>query len=173
MFTEKGIKQAVIQLYELFDEDDRAEIESLMEMEIEDFFPDLAAALYDKLSTAYQYRMENNMGECLSYYGGELFGQRAAFIMRYYDISAEENGVEIDYASELWLLEDMNFAIVHVVRTEIQENEAPRHISEYRKMVTTIEDTDDLFFTVEDFLSELEDICMFYNVQNEATIYEL
>lgn len=81
MFNEKEIKWAVKKLYEMFDEDDRAEVEELMEMEIEDFFPDLAAALYSKLSTNHEYRMENNIGECMSYYGGELFGQRAAFII--------------------------------------------------------------------------------------------
>ena len=75
MFNEKEIKWAVKKLYEMFDEDDRAEVEELMEMEIEDFFPDLAAALYSKLSTNHEYRMENNIGECMSYYGGELFGQ--------------------------------------------------------------------------------------------------
>lgn len=48
MFNEKEIKWAVKKLYEMFDEDDRAEVEELMEMEIEDFFPDLAAALYQK-----------------------------------------------------------------------------------------------------------------------------
>lgn len=40
MFNEKEIKWAVKKLYEMFDEDDRAEVEELMEMEIEDFFPD-------------------------------------------------------------------------------------------------------------------------------------
>lgn len=62
MFNEKEIKWAVKKLYEMFDEDDRAEVEELMEMEIEDFFPDLAAALYSKLSTNHEYRMENNIG---------------------------------------------------------------------------------------------------------------
>ena len=159
MFNEKEIKWAVKKLYEMFDEDDRAEVEELMEMEIEDFFP--------------EYRMENNIGECMSYYGGELFGQRAAFIMRYYDTSAEENGIEIDYGTELWFLEDMQFAVVHVMRTEILESETPRHIAEYRKVVTIIEDADDIFFSLEDFLGELDDICMFHTLEHEATIYEL
>ena len=173
MFNEKEIKWAVKKLYEMFDEDDRAEVEELMEMEIEDFFPDLAAALYSKLSTNHEYRMENNIGECMSYYGGELFGQRAAFIMRYYDTSAEENGIEIDYGTELWFLEDMQVAVVHVMRTEILESETPRHIAEYRKVVTIIEDADDIFFSLEDFLGELDDICMFHTLEHEATIYEL
>ena len=105
--------------------------------------------------------------------GGELFGQRAAFIMRYYDTSAEENGIEIDYGTELWFLEDMQFAVVHVMRTEILESETPRHIAEYRKVVTIIEDADDIFFSLEDFLGELDDICMFHTLEHEATIYEL
>lgn len=173
MFNEREIKQAIKNLYEMFDEYDRTEVEELMDTEIEDFFPVLAEALYSKLSTIYEYRMENTIGECMSYYGGELFGQRAAFIMRYYDISAEEDGITIDYATELWLLEDMKFALVHVMRTEIMESETPRYIAEYRKMVKIIEEADDIIFSLEDFLDELDDICTFHTVENEATIYEL
>ena len=59
------------------------------------------------------------------------------------------------------------------MRTEILESETPRHIAEYRKVVTIIEDADDIFFSLEDFLGELDDICMFHTLEHEATIYEL
>ena len=41
------------------------------------------------------------------------------------------------------------------------------------EMVTIIEDADDIFFSLEDFLGELDDICMFHTLEHEATIYEL
>ena len=39
--------------------------------------------------------------------------------------------------------------------------------------MTIIEDADDIFFSLEDFLGELDDICMFHTLEHEATIYEL
>ena len=74
--------------------------------------------------------------------------------------------------TELWLLEDMRFAVVRYVGTLVKGGDDADCITEYRSFVKNIEHENDVFFSPEDLICELDDACMFAQLFDEATIYE-
>ena len=62
------------------------------------------------------------------------------------------------YATELWLLEDMSFAIVHCVKMKIG-SEDTGYVTEYRAFKKPLEISEDLFFSPESLIEELESMC--------------
>ena len=78
---------------------------------------------------------------------------------------------ETTYATELWLLEDMSFAIVHCVKMKIG-SEDTGYVTEYRAFKKPLEISEDLFFSPESLIEELESMCVPL-WEHEATIYEL
>jgi len=173
LFCEKEILQAFERIYDLFDKEIMKVMEENHSEEMDIPYDILVQAVRDKAMTVYEYRAIADAGDCIDYYGKELFDQRATFILSYVDVSAENEQYSVEYRTELWLLEDMNFAIVHSVVTVVKSGDKYSCITEYRNFVKIIKEKEDVFFEPEDFLCELDDLCAFFAATNEATIYEL
>lgn len=94
-----------------------------------------------------------------------LLPSERAFAFKIYDMT------DTSYNRELWLLEDMSFALVHNVSMVIKSGDF-YYATEYRSIVKLLKERDDLFFTPESLTEELEEMCI-PQWENEATIYEL
>lgn len=171
MFTEKEMNKAVSWLFGLFVPED---YETYDEEEMDNSWglclPEICNALREKAQTAYQYQIDSSFEKGFCYRGKELFGQRAS--MMYSDVEvAAFDMVDTTYETELWLLEDMSFAVVHCVTVKVESDEMS-HTTEYRAVVRKVESRDDLFFTPEALIEVLEEMCV-PQWESEATIYEL
>lgn len=172
MYNEREIHQAFDHLYQLFDEDTMEMLEENYSDEMEIPSELLAQAIRHNAMMVHEYRAVTTAGDCLDYCGNELFEQRATFILAYAETIAESETFRMAYRTELWLLEDMTFAVVRAVITDVS-GDAYQCMTEYRTFVRTIQDKEDIFFEPEDLICELDDICTFFAAENEATIYEL
>ena len=105
-----------------------------------------------------------------AYRGVELFNQRGCLILSDVEQMVFDEA-ETTYATELWLLEDMSFAIVHCVKMKIG-SEDTGYVTEYRAFKKPLEISEDLFFSPESLIEELESMCVPL-WEHEATIYEL
>ena len=76
-----------------------------------------------------------------------------------------------DYTTELWLMEDMSFAVVRSVGMQL-DMESEQYETCYRVFLRAVESVDDLFFSPENLLSELEEMCI-PQWEHTATVYEL
>lgn len=171
MFSEKEMSEAIDWLFELFTPED---YEGYDEEEIGYagglYLPEVCIALRGNAQTVYQYTANGPQDKSFHYRGKELFGQRACLMYSdmergVYDIATTK------YDTELWLLEDMTFAIVHCV-TIIFSSEDNYYSTEYRAISKIVESRDDLFFTPESLIEELEGMCVPL-WESEAIIYEL
>lgn len=158
MFTEKNLKNAFQCLCGLYDENDRWMLE-------DDYFVEegihnecLTKALQDRMEEVFEYKAVSD-GNNVDYRGRYLFDQRAVRIIAYENFSMEDDYYGMEYDAELWLLEDMTFAEVRCFRTMIETDGYLGAVTEYRVVQNEIESSDDLFFTIEDLLDELESIC--------------
>ena len=104
------------------------------------------------------------------YRGVELFNQRGCLILSDVEQMVFDEA-KTTYATELWLLEDMSFAIVHCVKMKIG-SEDTGYVTEYRAFKKPLEISEDLFFSPESLIEELESMCV-PQWEHEATIYEL
>lgn len=171
MFNEREMSKAIDWLFELFEPDD---YEGYDEEEIGYAgglcLPEVCIALRGNAQTVYQYTADGPHEKSFHHRGKELFGQRACLL--YSDI---DHGVcdiaTTAYSTELWLLEDMTFAIVRCVSIEYGAEDC-NYTTEYRSFVKMVEDGDDLFFSPEDLMEELEEMCI-PQWESEAIIYEL
>ena len=100
----------------------------------------------------------------------ELFNQRGCLIISDVEQMVFDEA-KTTYATELWLLEDMSFAIVHCVKMKIG-SEDTGYVTEYRAFKKPLEISEDLFFSPESLIEELESMCVPL-WEHEATIYEL
>ena len=170
MFKEKEITAAFEKLFGLFDE------EALCSEDDVPFYkriclPDVAMMLRDRVTTPYEYTVDTNMERGSKYCGAELFGQRACKIFSDMDVGVF-NLIDSFYSTELWLLEDMSFVIVRCVTLFIEGSTGEFYATEYRTMVKTVTERDDLFFTPEDLEDEFDELCEDI-WENKATIYEM
>ena len=100
----------------------------------------------------------------------ELFDQRACLIIS--DVEqAVLDEIQTTYETELWLMEDMNFAIVRCVSMLIGSDDTG-YVTEYRAFKKILKNAEDLFFSPEELIEELESMCV-PQWEHEATIYEL
>ena len=76
-----------------------------------------------------------------------------------YDQQQEDYHYGMEYDAELWLLEDMSFAVVHCFRTMMEKHGHLGALTEYRIVRDNIENSEDLFFSIEELLEELDCIC--------------
>lgn len=95
--------------------------------------------------------------------------QRACLIYSDIEIGIYDM-TDTSYNRELWLLEDMSFALVHNVSMVIKSGDF-YYATEYRSIVKLLKERDDLFFTPESLTEELEEMCI-PQWENEATIYD-
>ena len=170
MFTEKEMSDALKWLFDLFQPED---YEAYDEEEVGCaalWLPEVCMALRDKAETPYEYVVKTNIDRGFEYRGKELFMQRACLIYSDMEIGIYDM-TDTSYNRELWLLEDMSFALVHNVSMVIKSGDF-YYATEYRSIVKLLKDRDDLFFTPESLTEELEEMCI-PQWENEATIYEL
>lgn len=149
--------------YDVFDEDEIGEDGGLCLHEV-------VMALRDRAQNVYQYRIDTDFEMGFQYRSAELFNQRAILIYDEYEISTFSNATTTNYNTELWLLEDMRFMIVHLVR--MVHNDGVVYESEYRTVVKQLNTREDLFFKPEDLIEALEEMCIPI-WEMEAIIYEL
>ena len=171
MFSEKEMSKAIDWLFELFEPDD---YEGYDEEEIGYAgglcMPEVCIALRGAMQTVYQYSVEGGYDKSFDYRGLELFGQRACLLIT--DVNqAVLDCAKIMYETELWLMEDMSFAIVRCVTMFVGPDDTG-YTSDYRVFKKLVESRDDLFFTPEELIEELESMCV-SQWEHEATIYEL
>ena len=124
----------------------------------------------DAVQTVYQYSVTGGYEKSFDYRGVELFNQRGCLILSDVEQMVFDEA-ETTYATELWLLEDMSFAIVHCVKMKIG-SEDTGYVTEYRAFKKPLEISEDLFFSPESLIEELESMCV-PRWEHEATIYEL
>ena len=105
-----------------------------------------------------------------AHYRVVLFDQRGCLILSDVEQMVFDEA-KTTYATELWLLEDMSFAIVHCVKMKIG-SEDTGYVTEYRAFKKPLEISEDLFFSPESLIEELESMCVPL-WEHEATIYEL
>ena len=111
MFTEKEMSDALKWLFDLFQPED---YEAYDEEEVGCAalcLPEVCMALRDKAETAYEYVVKTNIDRGFEYRGKELFMQRACLIYSDMEIGIYDM-TDTSYNRELWLLEDMSFALV-------------------------------------------------------------
>lgn len=173
MFNEREIRQAVERIMDMFDEEILDVMEDNFSDEMDLSYDVLTQAIRDNIMRVLEYRAVADAGDCIDYFGKELFDQRATFILAYEDATAENNLYSVVCRTELWLLEDMTFAVVRAIITAVESGDSPSCITEYRCLVRTIEDADDIFFEPEDFICGLDDLCTIFCATKGATIYEL
>ena len=143
------------------------------ETEIDDFLEDidydtLLQAVWNNAETVYSYRADGEHEFSLDYRGTELFKQRATLL--YEDMGEGFAGVVVAARSmELWLLEDMGFAIVANFSVEVGNGE---YITEYRVYKGCDWLDSDLELDLEELVKELAALCEPYYDQNQP-IYEL
>lgn len=100
----------------------------------------------------------------------QLLDQRACLIIS--DVEqAVLDEIKTTYETELWLMEDMNFAIVRCVSMLIGSDDTG-YVTEYRAFKKILKSAEDLFFSPEELIEELESMCV-PQWEHEATIYEL
>lgn len=170
MFTEKEMSDALKWLFDLYQPED---YDAYDEKEVGSAalcLPEICMALRDKVETPYEYTIRTNIDRGFEYRGKELFVQRACLLYTDMEISVFDMA-ETSYNRELWLLEDMSFAVVHNV-SMVVKSEDYYYTTEYRSIVKLLKERDDLFFTPESLMEELDDMCI-PQWENEATIYEL
>ena len=157
MFNEKDMSTAIINIFDLFNEEDyEDEAKQFTINELSDALPSICAALRAEAEVPFEYKLENNIMQQFNYCGRELFGQRACLL--YYAPQHDVMDVvktRLDY--ELWLLEDTTIAIVRCVHSELGD-EKNSFVADYRTVLTQGPEYDDLFFPPEDLLEMLE--CM-------------
>lgn len=171
MFTEEGMKEALRWLiglyrpddYEAYDEDEIGEDGGLCLAEV-------SQALRDKFQTVYQYEIKGTHEYNFNYRGRELFNMRGCLLYSDMEIGVCDF-TTTDYSTELWLMEDMSFAVVRTVGMSFGE-ESEQYETRYRVFLRAVESVKDLFFTPEDLLHELEEMCI-PQWEHTATIYEL
>ena len=171
MFNEREMSKAIDWLFELFSPED---YEGYDEDEIGYAgglcLPEVCTALRGAAQTVYQYSVTGGYEKCFDYRGMELLDQRACLIIS--DVEqAVLDEIKTTYETELWLMEDMNFAIVRCVSMQIGSDDTG-YVTEYRAFKKILKSAEDLFFSPEELIEELESMCV-PQWEHEATIYEL
>ena len=146
LFNEREMSLALAKLFELFSPSD---YEAFDEEEIGYAgglcLPEVCMALKDAVQTVYQYSVTGGYEKSFDYRGVELFNQRGCLILSDVEQMVFDEA-ETTYATELWLLEDMSFAIVHCVKMKIGSEDAG-YVTEYRAFKKPLEISEDLFFS--------------------------
>ena len=118
-------------------------------------FNTLLQAVWNNAETVYAYRADGNHDFSMDYRGAELFDQRATLL--YEDTGEGYIGAVIAVRSlELWLLEDMTFAIVANFRVEVGSSE---YITEYRVYKGNDWTDSDIDLDLKDLSDELAAMC--------------
>ena len=173
MFTPTKIQIALEGLFDLCDPE---KMEAMLENygeEFDDICPaTLCQSFLKNADMVYAYRALCAAGDGMDYHGKALFDQRAVRLLAYVEDSAEDEQMRMLYSKELWLLEDMTFVVLHNLALMVLDGENASCITEYRTFHKCVEHEMDIFFDPGDLVCELDDICLFEQLSEEATIYE-
>lgn len=168
MFKEKDMTQAITWLINLFEPCDYIAYDDELNLNHVLCLSEICLALRNNAKTIYEYSINTDLEYGFNYCGKELFSKRACLI--YEEMNIGVNDVtNTSYNTELWLLEDMSFVIVHSVDMQIGKG---LYETQYRSIVKRVENRDDLFFSPEDLFEELQSKCIPI-WEGDATIYEL
>ena len=143
------------------------------ETEIDEFLENidyhaLLQAVWNKAETVYAYRADGKNALSLDYRSAELFKQRATLL--YEDVGDSYIGAVFAARSmELWLLEDMGFAVVAKFSVNAGEGE---YVTEYRVYKGSDWADSEISLDLEDLVAELAALCDPY-YEHEQPIYEL
>lgn len=143
------------------------------ETEIDEFLENidyhaLLQAVWNKAETVYAYRADGKNALSLDYRSTELFKQRATLL--YEDVGDSYIGaVFAAHSMELWLLEDMGFAVVAKFSVNAGEGE---YVTEYRVYKGSNWADSEISLDLEDLVAELAALCDPY-YEHEQPIYEL
>lgn len=143
------------------------------ETEIDEFLENidyhaLLQAVWNKAETVYAYRADAKNALSLDYRSAELFKQRATLL--YEDVGDSYIGAVFAARSmELWLLEDMGFAVVAKFSVNAGEGE---YVTEYRVYKGSDWADSEISLDLEDLVAELAALCDPY-YEHEQPIYEL
>lgn len=143
------------------------------ETEIDEFLENidyhaLLQAVWNKAETVYAYRADGKNALSLDYRSSELFKQRATLL--YEDVGDSYIGAVFAARSmELWLLEDMGFAVVAKFSVNAGEGE---YVTEYRVYKGSDWADSEISLDLEDLVAELAALCDPY-YEHEQPIYEL
>ena len=143
------------------------------ETEIDEFLENidyhaLLQAVWNKAETVYAYRADGKNALSLDYRSTELFKQRATLL--YEDVGDSYIGsVFAARSMELWLLEDMGFAVVAKFSVNAGEGE---YVTEYRVYKGSDWADSEISLDLEELVAELAALCDPY-YEHEQPIYEL
>lgn len=143
------------------------------ETEIDEFLENidyhaLLQAVWNKAETVYAYRADGKNALSLDYRSAELFKQRATLL--YEDVGDSYIGAVFAARSmELWLLENMGFAVVAKFSVNAGEGE---YVTEYRVYKGSDWADSEISLDLEDLVAELAALCDPY-YEHEQPIYEL
>mgnify|MGYP007083645145 CR=1 FL=1 len=130
------------------------------ETEIDEFLENidyhaLLQAVWNKAETVYAYRADGKNALSLDYRSSELFKQRATLL--YEDVGDSYIGAVFAARSmELWLLEDMGFAVVAKFSVNAGEGE---YVTEYRVYKGSDWADSEISLDLEDLVAELAALC--------------
>lgn len=146
MFAVKDIKRALRWIFSLYDEE---EISYLLDEDEDDV---VSALMTEELSRKFRREARNITMFCScwgpkdkgTWSGPILFKKKAAPL---YALTMESNAVgnlRVQSVSELWLLSDMQFAVVHCVRAFVLRKNKPTSVTYCRTFVKYIRKASDL-----------------------------
>lgn len=172
MFTKKKMEKALSWLFSLFRADDFGicTAEEITKLFNDLCLSEICMALRDKAQTVYQYTLETTAEDEFEYRGKELFRMRGCKVYSELE-NGSSNKITSTYERELWLLEDMSFALVHCVLVG-SSDEKFAYVSEYRTIIKRFEGRNDLFMNPEKLMEKLEEMCI-PQWEDTATIYEM
>ena len=169
MFNQNNITASLVALTEIKDyknNDEKVKI-SFSELSISD----ICVAIMNRIQTVYEYEIDTDNLPCFRYRGKDLFNQRACKLFEEL-ISTTTSKSTINQFWELWLLEDMTFAVVENINTTMPHREHDKYSIDYRTVKTIIKNIDDIPFNIFEILEELEE--MSYDIlENETIIYAM
>lgn len=172
MFKEREMTKAIKWLIGLYTpaECEGVDMQTLLEFAGCDM-SELCIGLRNTVETVYEYSVVSTDESSFEYRGKELFQQRAIHIGISEMHGEESIGNNVSYRKELWLLEDMTFAIVHCVHFGCEDGET-KYETFYRTIVKRMEGREDIFIAPDILIDELMTTCVPL-WEDEATIYEL
>ena len=143
------------------------------ETEIDEFlenidFHTLLQAVWNNAETVYAYRADGKNALSLDYRGAELFKQRATLL--YEDVGDSYIGAVLATRSmELWLLEDMGFAVVASFSVNAGDGD---YVTEYRVYKGSDWTDSEISLDLEDLVAELAALCDPYYEHEQPTLLQ-
>lgn len=179
MFNEKNINHALTHLMTWYAQEEPEIMESC---EPEDdqscnicfddlYLPDICMVLMNRVQTVYQYEIMGDEVVGFKYRGKDLFGQRACKVFEEL-FSSSSSASTVNHFMELWLLEDMSFAVVENINVNMPHTGNNHYSSDYRTVKCIVEDVSDLPFDPYEILEELFDMGE-DRYENQAIIYAM